>query len=61
MDDHGHQRVSCPKNFTTSYLQGGRMTKDTNGYLVLKFSRSCLRDGLTNKGYQWVQILSEIP
>ena len=46
-DDQGYQRVPGLRNFTKSYLRGGRMTKGTDGYLVLEIllSPTCELDG----------------
>ena len=39
---------SGPSKYTKSYLRGGRTTKGTNGYLVLKIlTKSHLRGGWT--------------
>ena len=36
-DDQGYRQVLGLTNFIESYLRGGRMTKDTDEYLVLEF------------------------
>ena len=50
MNDQGYQRVHSTK----SYLWNGRMTKDINGYLVLKIlTKSYLRGRTDEVEYQW--------
>ena len=36
MEDQGYRQVPDRENYIKSYIQGGRTTKDTNGYLVTK-------------------------
>ena len=36
MEDQEYRQVPDRENYIKSYLQGGRMTKDTNRYLVMK-------------------------
>ena len=36
MDDQGYRQVFGLTNFIKFYLLGGRMTKDTDKYLVLR-------------------------
>ena len=59
MDDQGYQQVPGLRNFTKSYLRGGQMTKDINGYLVLEILlNSTFR---MNGWHRWVPGLRNFP
>nr|POE53731.1 hypothetical protein CFP56_23271 [Quercus suber] len=50
MDEQGYQRVLGLKNYTKSYIRGGRTTKDFDEYLISKaLLKSYLRDGRRTK------------
>ena len=54
MDDQGYWRVPGLTNFIKTNLRDGRMTKDTDGYLVLRILPSLPTEWTDNHGYQRV-------